>query len=484
MPPQSLPPATAIPRPHVLAMAVVSALLPATAWAASDVEFNQRFLQGGSTDIDLTRFERGQHLPGTYSADIRVNDTLVARREVELRELADGDVVVCFTPQLIDVFGLDASKLPAPTDDAAMASDGTSAAVRALPDVPFCDPLGLFVPQATASFDAGEQVLSVSIPQAYLSRDPRGWVSPDLWDSGITAARVGYSASHQRLQNRGRSQHFTSATVQTGLNLGDWRLRHEGYFSTGSQRKSRYRTGRTYAQRALPGAGMELTLGQSSTSGDLFEGLNFQGVSVATDPRMLPDSQRDYAPVVRGVAQTNAQVIIRQRDYVLYQTNVAAGPFVIDDLYGTAYAGDLDVEVIESDGRVQQFRIPFAAVPQLLRAGQTRASLTAGVLDDAWVRTTPGFVEATVRRGLNNHFTAYGGATGGEGYHALVLGGALNTTVGAFAGDITHSRADMPGEHAGIGRRMQGQSLRLTYSKDIVATRTSIAMAASAIIGI
>lgn len=467
-----------LPRPHLLSAAIVLAMLPAAAWGASDVEFNPQFLQGGAGKLDLKRFERGEHLPGTYSADIRVNGIIVARREIELRSMPDSTTAICLTPKLIDVFGVDQSRLPVTGDAGASDADGHAVSVRPLPREPFCEELGHFIPQATATFDSGEQVLDVSIPQAYLSRNPRGWVSPDQWDDGINAARLGYSISHQRMTSRGTSREYTSATLNSGLNLGDWRFRHDGFLSQTGGSPAKYRSGRTYAQRALPSQGMELTLGESSTTGDLFEGVNFRGVNIATDPRMLPDSQRDYAPIVRGVAQTNAQIIIRQRDYVLYQTNVAAGPFEINDLYGTAYAGDLDVEVVESDGRVQRFSVPFAAVPQLLRAGQTRSSVTAGVLNDSWVRTTPALVEATVRRGMSNRLTAFGGVTGSEGYNAVVLGGALNTRIGAFSGDVTHSNTDLPGQVEGFGRRMQGQSFRLTYSKDIAATDTSIAMAA------
>lgn len=37
---------------------------------------------------------------------------------------------------------------------------------------------------------------------------------------------------------------------------------------------------------------------------------------------MLPDSQKGFAPTIRGIARTNAQVTVRQNGYVLYQTYV------------------------------------------------------------------------------------------------------------------------------------------------------------------
>lgn len=477
---QSAPACPVLPRPTLLVSAMLS-VFSSAAWAAADVAFNPQFLQGAaSRDIDLSRFEQGQALPGTYNADIKVNGIIVARREVQLRALSDtgAGTVLCLSPTVIDALGLNHARLQALATTGAVDAGGVMQAVQSLPDASFCDPLDHYVPDASARFDVGEQVLEVSIPQAYLAQNPRGWVSPQLWDRGVTAGRLGYSINHQQMSSRGQSQQFTSATLNAGLNAGDWRLRHEGFFSQSSALAGRYRAGRTYAQRAMPAFGMEMTVGQSSSPGDLFEAMGFRGVSVATDPRMLPDSQRDYAPIVRGVAQSNAQVVVRQRDYVLYQTTVAAGPFEIDDLYGTAYAGDLQVEVIESDGRIQQFTVPFASVPQLLRPGQHRASLTVGALDDAWLRSSPAVMEGTLRRGFNNLFTGYGGVTGSVGYRAVVAGGALNTVLGALSGDVTQAWTSLPRSASSHAAHLRGQSFRVGYSKDIPATRSSISMAA------
>jgi len=448
-----------------LAAAVMVAAAPAAACAAPPVEFNPHFLQGGQ-NLDLQRFEQGDEVPGTYGADILVNGTLVGRRDVELRAQTDGSSALYLGPEVIALIGIDPLKLP--QDSTALPAAGGIMA----------DDLGRYVPAATASFDVGEQTLSLNIPQLFLVRDPRGWVDPALWEDGITAVRVSYSIAHQRLYNAGQNRSSTSGTLEMGLNLGGWRLRHHAYLSKRPGTHLEYNAGRTQAHRELRALGMQLTVGEAGTIGDLFEGVNYRGINLQTDAGMLPDSQRDFAPVVRGVAQTNAQVIVRQRGVVLSQTTVPAGPFEINDLYGTGYAGDLQVEVVESDGRVQHFNVPYATVPQLLRPGQRRVNATVGQLQDRWTDDQPLFVETSIRQGISNAFTAYGGITGTEGYGAIVLGGALNTRLGAFAGDLTFARTELPMPMQGVGQRMQGRSYRLTYSRDIAATDTSIALAA------
>lgn len=465
-----------VSRSDRLAVSVLGALLPLGAAAAPDrVQFNPAFLQGEQAGLlDLARFESGQILPGVYSVDVVLNGARVARRDMEVRARDDGGSALCLSPAIIQILGVDESRVLAEADG----GDEEQVRRRALPTSTFCDDIGTFIPSATTHFDAGEQQLLVSIPQAFLARDPRGWVDPGFWDDGITAALLAYGINYQRFQIEGQSFQATGVTLNGGVNVGAWRLRHDGYFNAGDGGHASYRASRSYAQRSFGAQGLQLTLGDAATRGDLFEAVSYRGISLASDPRMLPDSQRGYAPVVRGVARSNARVTVRQRDQVIHQANVAPGPFVIADLYGTAYAGDLDVEVLESDGSIQRFVVPFAAVPELLRVGQQRIELTGGVIRDAWLARAPGFLQTTVRRGLGNQFTGYVGATGGEDYANLVLGGAINTAAGAFSGDVTVSRANMPGSRGTFPGRMQGQSWRLNFSRTIASTDTTIALAA------
>lgn len=46
---------------------------------------------------------------------------------------------------------------------------------------------------------------------------------------------------------------------------------------------------------------------------------------------MLPPVLANFAPTIRGVANTNAKVSITQSGYKIYETTVPPGPFVIDD---------------------------------------------------------------------------------------------------------------------------------------------------------
>lgn len=93
---------------------------------------------------------------------------------------------------------------------------------------------------------------------------------------------------------------------------------------------------------------------------------------------MLPDSLRGYAPVVRGIARTNARVIIKQNGYTIYQSYVSPGAFEITDMYPTGSSGDLDVTIKEADGSEQHQTVAFASLPILQREGRLKYSLTSG----------------------------------------------------------------------------------------------------------
>jgi hypothetical protein len=110
----------------------------------------------------------------------------------------------------------------------------------------------------------------------------------------------------------------------------------------------------------------------------VFDSVMFRGAQIFSDDTMLPESMRGFAPVIRGIARTNATVTVKQNGYTVYQTYVAPGSFEIRDLYPTSASGDLDIVVTEADGSVQHFVQPFSAVPVMLREGRVKYALSAG----------------------------------------------------------------------------------------------------------
>ncbi|HBP6240013.1 TPA: aldehyde dehydrogenase family protein [Pseudomonas aeruginosa] len=284
---------------------------------------------------------------------------------------------------------------------------------------------------------------------------------------------TGSSATGRAISAAG-ARHLKRFGLNSGINLGLWRLRHQSnytYSRYNGQARRKWNSIRTYAQRALPAWRSELTAGESYTAGNLLGSIGYRGLSLATDDRMLPESLRRYAPQVRGTAATAARVVISQNGRKIREVNVAPGPFVIDDLYDSAYAGDLDVQVFEADGSVSSFSVPFASVPESMRPGLSRYSFTLGQArqygdgDDL-------FADFTYQRGMSNALTANLGLRVADDYLAMLGGGVLATRFGAFGLNSTYSSARVED-----GARKQGWRIGLDYSRTFQPTGTTLTLA-------
>ena len=183
---------------------------------------------------------------------------------------------------------------------------------------------------------------------------------------------------------------------------------------------------------------------------------------------MWPDSLRGYAPTVRGMASSNARVVVKQNGFNIYESTVAPGAFEINDLYSTGYGGDLSVSVTEADGSEHSFTVPLS-----LRHGSNRYSLSAGTVRDTQLSSSPAFTQATWQHGLSNLLTGYTGFNALAGYKAFLAGGAFNTSLGAFGLDVTQASTQLSGRG-----QMNGQSIRVSYAKRLTETGTDVAISA------
>jgi outer membrane usher protein len=429
--------------------------------AGAEVEFNPAFLHGGS-QVDVSHFSRGNPvLPGDYLVDLQINGKWVSRVSVRFIAQPGSDVALpCIDRELITRFGLDFEHLSpsARTELKKIESGG-------------CVDLKAMIPDAAVSFDLSELRLDLSIPQAALLRRPRGYVSPELWDSGVPSATLGYNLNAYRSATSYATTSDASADLTEGLNLGSWHLRQQSSVEVTSEGPTTLQDIATYLVHDIPSIRSDLIVGDSFTDGAVFDSFGFRGVSLASDDQMLPDSQLQYAPVVRGIARTNARVVITQHGNIILETTVSPGAFEIDDLYATGYGGDLLVTVYEADGTKESFTVPYASLVQLLRPGVWRYSLVAGEVEQPSLTGQELFTQGTLQHGLNDYLTAYTGAVAAEHYGAGLLGIAVNTVLGAVAVDETGARTDITNALSA-----SGESLRLSYSKLFGFSQTNLAL--------
>ncbi|OCR22853.1 fimbrial protein [Pseudomonas syringae] len=417
------------------------------------VKFNTAFIQGSDQPPELTEFLRANSvLPGTYRVDIYVNRALSGRRDISFnKNTVSGRVEPCLTLPMLQAFGLDVERLPE-----------SRQSCFDLAQVEF----------GRVDYQPNALRLDISVPQALMTRSSRGFVSPDLWDAGESVGFVNYSFSTSRRRNRQRDVDSYYLGLRNGMNLGAWRLRNESSLAYGSDQPYRFRSNRTFVQRDISTLKSQLTLGETFTDSQVFDSVRFKGAALSSDDGMLPDSERIFAPVIRGVAETNAAVEVRQNDFLLYSGNVSPGPFEITDIYPSGSNGDLQVTITEADGRRRSFTQAYAALPIMVPQGALRFSLAAGQLDDNGNNPeSPTFASAALIYGLSERITSFGGLQVAEDYQASNLGAGVNTGLGALSADVTQSISEVRNESR------VGQSLRLRYANTLDVTNTTLAIA-------
>lgn len=454
-----------------IAIAIATACFPvAQAAETSFVEFNTSFINPDSQNrIDITRYQKGVPVPGNYTVDVIINSVAMGQYSLQVSD-GSGDYpdgAVCLSKKTFINLELNTEKLsPESLNLLNSAQDDE------------CLPIDKILPEATFELDTGEQTLALSLADIYLIKRPRGYVNPALWDRGITAGILNYNASFYRTVSRNNESDAAYVGINSGFNILGWHFRHNGNLSWQEDFGRHYQSLDTYVQRHIPELSSRLTLGDAHTTGEQFDTLAFRGIQLANAEQMLPNSQRGYAPLITGIARTNARVKVMQQNRLLYETTVAPGAFEINDLYPTGYGGELEVIIEEADGSVQRQSVPFASTSNLLRPGITHYSATLGSLRKGWVEGEPLLAEFTWRRGLSNRFTAYTGIQGNEDYKAAQLGLAVGTPVGAFSFDVTHARSELPKNDSRFGRTMSGESYQLKYSHLIQQTGSNISVAA------
>lgn len=425
---------------------------------ADDALFNSKLLTiDHPTDIDIHQFNRANALPpGDYNVDIVVNDKLLDHRTVTfVQDKEDEGLHPCFVAV-----------------KEALASLGFKVdAIKSLShvDANTCvNPVSL-VEGAKWRLDADKLVLSVSIPQIYMDIAAHDYISPARWDEGINALMMNYdfSGTHTVKSDYDEDDSYF-LNLQNGLNMGPWRLRNYSTLSSSNGGDASYDSISTYLQRNIAALRSQIMVGDTWTASDVFDSTRVRGVRLYTDDDMLPSSQNGFAPSVRGIAKSNATVIIKQSGYVIYQSAVPQGAFEITDLNTTSSGGDLDVTIKEEDGSEQHFTQPYSSLAILKREGQTDVDISIGEMRDE-SNYTPNVLQAQILHGMPWGLTLYGGVQAAEDYTSAALGiGEDLGSIGAISFDVSQASASFDS-----GGSEQGQSYRFLYSKRFEDTNTS-----------
>ncbi|MEG2466164.1 MAG: fimbria/pilus outer membrane usher protein [Comamonas sp.] len=428
---------------------------------ANAIQFNPMFLKDKGANVDLRFFEKSNGMvPGSYSVDLYLNQRLERRQSIDfIAQGARSEVQPVINIGLLREMGVDIERLQ--KEGIVSESGGDDEAVTLAR-----------IEGSAVEMDVSRLALFLSVPQAYISRNSRGYVDPSLWDAGVPAAFTNYQWTVNRNTGGNFRSDYAYLGLRNGLNLGQWRLRNDSSLSQSTGTKRSFSSNRTYLEHDVTLLKGRFAIGQLYTNSDIFESSRFRGVQLGSDIGMLPDDLAGYAPVVHGIAETHATVEVRQNGYVIYSTTVSPGAFEIRDIYPGGSNGDLEVTIVESDGRKRTFTQAYSHLPVMVRRGAFRYSLSVGEYDSDGLKA-PHLLQATAVYGATNNLTVSGGFLSVSGYRAINLGLGLNSAFGGVSLDITNSQSRS--RHG--GNTTTGQSTRLLYSKTFSRTSTAFTMA-------
>lgn len=432
--------------------------------------FNPAFLSGGGGEVaDLSRFENNDgQAPGTYRVDIWLNDEFVTtsniRFEAKVKKnilenksrdelVDDSGLTPCLSIKWLKRLGVNTAMLSQKTNEKSESKDEDQ----------YVDFLSVY-PGSSAHYDFSSQRLLLTFPQAAIQNSIRGYIPPEEWDQGINAGLLNYSFTG----DNGSEGDTYYLNITGGVNIGSWRLRHNGAWNYSDYKHGRksnhWQSISTHAERTIIPLRGQLLLGDGNSSGDIFESTGFRGASLTTSDQMYPDSQQGFAPTVRGIASGRSTVSVRQNGYLIYQNIVQAGAFEITDLNPTTSSGDLEVTVESDAGNVQKYVVPYSSVPMLLREGRLKYEVVAGrYRSGSPDKNEPFFVQGTLARGLSGSYTLYGGTQLANNYRAIAVGiGGNLGHWGAVSADVTGAWSQLADDS-----HNWGESLRFLYAKSL-----------------
>lgn len=446
---------------------------------AEQIAYSQALLKSilpPGQEVDTSYLSRGLDIsPGTYDMSLEVNGKTYQTRKITLRE---------YKGRLEPVFTF------ADLKDLPFKEEALTKLAHVKPETELF-PLSEYYDKVTAEVDAGSQILKLSIPQLFLLDDDWVDIAPEhLWDHGEPGAIVNYNltGSHFR-SSEGDSMKSSSlyGTAQAQVNLGAWRLYSSGSFNANRDEYAGFETSthswdrwNTYFQRDVNAVKGKLQIGEINTSGEIFDSVPMRGFRISTNEEMLSERDRTYSPVIEGVANSNAQIIIRQNERIVYTTNVAPGPFRLDALPSFGSEGDLEVVIREADGTERVMLVPYSSIPMMLKEGQYRYDLSVGQYYSP--NLSPGvdrkfFTMGSLSYGLPNAVTVYGGVQVADKYLSGAIGAGLSLgRYGAVSMDATQSKAFRDPSN-GINKDLSGTAWRIRYEKTMLETGTTVNLA-------
>jgi outer membrane usher protein FimD/PapC len=372
--------------------------------------------------MQAPRFTAGQH-PVTLSVN--------GQRQGRVNVTFDHEGALCFDRALLDAANL---KVP----------------VLTLEDGQCHDFLGT-APQTAIEPDPASLALSLIVPNDAIrpiARDFSGY------QTGGIAGLLNYDVTGLHSRSGDNSSRYASANTELGFNAGDWIVRSR-QVQTWQDDISRITHIAAYAQRTFARQEAVLQAGQINLYNPVLAGAQITGVQVLNEQALQVEGQ---SAVIEGIANSQAQVEVRQNGSLIHSTVVPAGPFALTNVRRLNTRSDVEVTIKEADGSERSFTVPAAMLGVTLPApgysfgaGQVR-SVGDAQGGDPWV------ISGGWSGALTQQVLVSAGLTGAADYRAT------GASVGLLPSPATQVQATLTGADTGGKQASQGLQSDLSLS--------------------
>ncbi|MFZ5210270.1 fimbria/pilus outer membrane usher protein [Enterobacter kobei] len=426
--------------------------------------FDADLLGLSSGPADISVFNDGGQLPGTYSTDVIVNNSYIMTEDITF--LAKSDITghstlfPCLSIEMLSKYGILTDNYPELIDNK------TNCAILSV------------IQNLSYKMNVATQELNLSVPQVAIRKSLKGIAPIELWDKGINAFRFNYNANISQTSFKNNSDKKSQSLwfmLQPGINFEEWRFRNQSVWQKNASSPSNFSFVSSYAERDLNAVKSQVVIGEKSPSSELFDSFNFRGVMLGTNDRMMPFYYREFGPVIRGVAETQTRVTVSQNGNSLYNEVLPPGPYVIDDLSVIGQSGELLVTTEDISGYRNQNTVVWQSPAIAVKQNYFRYDIMAGEYIPADTqKKNENIAQLTMIYGLPLDMTAYGGVRKTGNFFSYLSGGGISLgKAGSFSLDRTTS------VHKDGTYTQRGHLQRFRYSGLYNDSRTSFIATAS-----
>ncbi|TFY90174.1 outer membrane usher protein [Pseudomonas nabeulensis] len=264
--------------------------------------------------------------PGRHAVNLSVNGQRRGRVDVAF----DREGALCFDRSLLDTGNL--------------VMPGT--------DAPCQDFLATY-PQTVVEQDPAALNLALIVPSEAIRpavQDVSGY------QSGGIAGLLNYDLTGLHNEYADGSNRFGSANTEVGFNAGDWIVRSR-QVQTWQDKVSRTTHLDAYAQRTFAEQQAVFQAGQINLYNPVLAGTQITGAQVLNETALQDQNQ---GATITGIANSPAQVEVRQNGALIHSTVVPSGPFSLTDVKRLNSRSDVEVTVRETTGEERRFTVPAA----------------------------------------------------------------------------------------------------------------------------